>query len=376
MTQNARLFVGLMSGTSADSIDAVLISFSQTQNAYAKLEAFYSHPLTLTIQKQIFDLSQPGHNEIQRLGSLDITLAKEFAQATNELCRLAKIDATQIEAIGSHGQTIRHHPEASEGVEPFSLQIGDPNTIAKLSNIAVVADFRRKDIAYQGQGAPLVPAFHESVFKSETEERCIVNIGGISNISILSNSPEVTGYDTGPGNTLLDGWIRRHMDKAYDDSGAWASQGQIHNTLLSKLISHPYFTKAHPKSTGREEFHLEWLDHVLHSFSSISPADVQATLTELSALSIADAINKTQIPNISIYVCGGGAHNNHLLARLSKHLPQSPIQTTDVLGIHPDWVEAAAFAWLAMRRIDKLPGNIPCATGATSAAILGGIYTP
>ena len=370
-----RYFIGLMSGTSADSIDAALFAFDNDSN-HTELVEHLSYPLAETIRKEIFDLFQPSNNEIQRLGSLDVALAKEFAKAVKQLCTKCNIQSRNIEAIGSHGQTIRHSPQKTDNKEIFTLQIGDANTLAYETNMPVVADFRRKDMACNGQGAPLVPAFHNAVFRSAHENRCIVNVGGISNVSILPITGEVTGYDTGPGNALMDSWISLHKNQPYDNFGEWAASGNIHTEFLMKLLSHSYFHRAAPKSTGREEFHLAWIDEILATLPPITPVDVQTTLAELTAISIANEIPKSGLDDLGVYLCGGGAHNTHLIIRLRQLQPLLKIQTTEVLGIHPDWVEAGAFAWLAMQRIDGRPGNLPSVTGAKKEAVLGGLYIP
>ena len=369
-----RYFIGLMSGTSADSIDAAIFNFSHDGQTH--LIGSRSHPLKSQTRHEIFNLFQPGNNEIQRLGSLDVCLAKEFAEAVKELCRDCNIAISRIEAIGSHGQTIRHSPRRSNNSDVFTLQIGDANTLANETQIPVVADFRRKDMACGGQGAPLVPAFHNAVFRSRHENRCIVNVGGMSNVSILPITGKVTGFDTGPGNALMDSWITLHKNQAYDNFGEWASSGAVNNELLTKLLAHAYFHRQAPKSTGREEFHLAWVDQILATLPPIEPEDVQATLAELTAITITNDIPTSELDNLGVYLCGGGAHNTHLIIRLRQLQPLLKIQTTEVLGIHPDWVEAGAFAWLAMQRMDGKPGNLPSVTGASKEAILGGLYLP
>jgi anhydro-N-acetylmuramic acid kinase len=367
----SNLYIGLMSGTSADGIDAALVDFSA---ATPRLLASHYTPYAPALRKQILDLCYPGENEIHRLGELDITLANIFANAIQTLLREAKILAKDIVAIGSHGQTIRHSPNHAHG---FTLQIGDPNTITAKTGITTVADFRRKDIALGGQGAPLVPAFHRSMFASNNIDRAIVNIGGIANVTLLPHDAgdHIIGFDTGPGNALMDYWIHTHQNQTHDQAGAWGSCGKINQHLLENMLTEPYFTLAPPKSTGREHFNHDWLLQQLEKTQEeISAVDVQATLTELTATTIATAI-KQNLQQGEIFICGGGAHNTYLINRLrALTTPMFTVETTESVGVHPDWVEAIAFAWLAFQTMQKRTGNLPSVTGAKQAAILGGIY--
>lgn len=365
------LYIGLMSGTSADGIDAALVDFS---NPLPNLIATHYTPYSPAIRQKIFDLCKPGHNEIQRLGELDIELAQAFAESIHSLLQQTGVNGKNITAIGSHGQTIRHVPHQKH---PFTLQIGDPNTIAALTGITTVADFRRKDMALGGQGAPLVPAFHQYLFADKNKNRAIANIGGIANVTLLMphGKPSVLGFDTGPGNGLLDEWIQQHQQKPHDADGAWAASGNIHQPLLASLLADDYFKLPPPKSTGREYFNSIWLQpHLAAIETTASNADVQATLTEFTAITIANAI-KQHMPDGEIYVCGGGARNAYLIERLQQASEkQFSVKTTDALGIHADWVEAIAFAWLAYQTINQRAGNLPSVTGAKQAAILGGLY--
>lgn len=367
---NQRLFVGLMSGTSADSIDAALVAF---ESETCRLLATHSHNLSPDLKNEIHALSFASHNEITRMGVLDQQLGHCFATAVKELLNRAEIPAHKITAIGSHGQTIRHEP-AHEGGTRFTLQIADANIIAEHTGILTIADFRRRDIACGGQGAPLAPAFHRAQFSSAREHRCIVNIGGIANITALPVGGSVIGFDTGPGNTLLDAWIQQCSSLAFDRDGAWAASGTCIPALLHAMLQHPFLSRPPPKSTGREDFHIQWLNALLRSHSDAAPADVQATLLEFTAATIAQAIDAYCPPASAVFVCGGGAHNGALMGRLQAHLPQNAVCTTEALGLEPDWVEAVAFAWLAKQYVDGKPGNLPAVTGAAHSTMLGAAY--
>ena len=362
-------YIGLMSGTSVDGIDAALVSVPAT--GPLTLQATHQHPFPPDVRDAIQALLQPGANEIDRVGVLDMRLGELFAQAVQALLHKSGLSPKDIHAIGSHGQTIRHRPRATPA---FTYQIGNPSVIAEQTGITTVADFRARDMAAGGQGAPLVPAFHQWFFRKSGVNRIIVNIGGIANLTWLPAAAheQVLGFDTGPGNTLLDQWINRERGEQYDQDGAWAASGTIQADLLARLQADEYFAKPPPKSTGREHFHLAWLQQRLTG--NPKPQDVQATLAELTAASIAQATHFLPGKVEEIYVCGGGSHNHHLLARLRVQLPGVPIATTEVLGLDPDWVEAAAFAWLAHQTMAGLPGNLPSVTGAHRPVVLGGIY--
>jgi anhydro-N-acetylmuramic acid kinase len=363
------LFIGLISGTSLDGIDAALVDFANGKpHLHTALHRPYDEPLL----RELRNLCQPGDNEIDRLGEVDRRVALAFAKAVETLLRKAGIGADQITAIGSHGQTIRHRPTATH---PFTLQIGDPNTLAESTGITTVGDFRRRDMAAGGEGAPLVPAFHQALFQTPEQARIALNLGGIANITCLPplNSGQVTGYDTGPANTLLDGWISRHLGRAYDDQGSWASSGQLNEPLLQRLLADPYFSLKPPKSTGTEYFHLAWLDALLPS-EPVAAEDVQRTLVELTTRSVADAIRQEGYQSAEILVCGGGAYNGFLLQHLCNQLPSATIVSSATLGVDPDWIEAMAFAWLARQTLAGLSGNLPSVTGARRAVPLGAIY--
>ena len=370
---DAELYIGLMSGTSADSIDAALVDFS-----HGRCQLLGTHSSDISdLKSEIHALAQPGDNEIQRLGQLDRELGVRFAETVNQLLRQQQLTNTAIHAIGSHGQTIRHRPPSSEKGHAFSLQIGDPNTIAGHTGITTVADFRRRDIALGGHGAPLVPAFHQAIFHQPGARRAIVNIGGIANITLLEKSDEtpMQGYDTGPGNGLMDAWTLTHLQQPYDAEGNWSRQGKTLPTLLEQLLSTPYLALPPPKSTGRELFNLDWLNGQLGTLNQpFEPADVQATLLDFTAQTIASAIKRHSEEPLDVFLCGGGAHNRALVEKLSALLDPIQVATTDSIGVPVDWVEAIAFAWLAQQTLEGKPGNAPAVTGARTAAILGAIY--
>lgn len=363
------LYIGLMSGTSIDGIDLALVDMSCGIPKRLAHETFaYSQELS----GELHQLCQSGTEEIERMGAADIKLAKAFANAVKQTLVQHKLSPNEITAIGSHGQTIRHRPNSDH---PFTLQIGDPNTLAVETGIDVVSDFRRKDIALGGQGAPLVPAFHKAVFSSDTSNRAIVNIGGIANITWLpKDESPIVGFDTGPGNRLMDAWCKKHTSKPFDSNGAWAQQGQVDSELLQKLLSHPYLAQPFPKSTGRELFNLDWLNQQLNDAGKSNlPVDVQRTLLEFTAESI--SLHLKQLAELEeIFICGGGAENGFLMDRLQQKLSPIKVSSTDTLNIPPDTVEAMAFAWLAYAFKNNIPGNIPSVTGASREAVLGGLY--
>jgi len=362
------LYIGMMSGTSMDAIDAVLVSFS---GPHPTILASYSLPLESSLRERLSRLATPDVNELNQMMELDVLMGRQFANASLTLVQQSGVSASAIQAIGSHGQTVRHIPN---GNCPTTLQIGDPNIIAEISGITTVADFRRRDMAAGGQGAPLVPAFHAAILRSSDHPRVVVNIGGMANISVLMSDENgaVTGFDTGPGNVLMDSWTQRHTDKAWDEKGQWAAQGKIDEVLLQKLLAEPYFHQAPPKSTGREQFNDVWLTAQLDR--DIPAEDVQSTLCELTARSITMAVN-AQAPGCKeLLVCGGGAYNDYLMQRLAANLPSITVDSTARYGIEPRWMEAMAFAWLARQTMMNLPGNLPAVTGAKHPVILGGIY--
>lgn len=367
------LYIGLMSGTSIDAIDSAIVEY---KDGKPTLSATREHSIPQKTRDRIASISASGDDEIERLGRLDRELGILFADAALALLQEAKIEACDIAGIGSHGQTIRHRPPSglTRPDQSFTLQIGDPNTIAERTGITTVADFRRRDIAAGGEGAPLAPGFHAAVFAQLGINRAIVNIGGIANASILSGTELLAGYDTGPGNTLLDNWILKQRGTPYDQNGNWAAEGDVSAPLLQILLGHPYFSQTGPRSTGKEDFNLNWLNQCLASLSEIHTQDVQATLAELTAVSIVDGIANSGIEIEEVYICGGGAHNTDLMRRLYNKLTPIVLDSTIAIGIDPDWVEAAAFAWLARQTLEQLAGNAPVVTGATGPRILGGVY--
>lgn len=365
-------YIGLMSGTSMDGVDAALVSFetngSGSDHAITLIETI-SIPIPEKIKSNLTLLCRGDNISLKLLGETDTQMGNLFAGAVLKLLSKAKINANAIAAIGSHGQTIYHHPHLPH---PFTMQIGDPNIIAARTNITTVADFRRKDIALGGQGAPLVPAFHAALFGRKKYDQIILNIGGIANITYLPANREkkIIGFDTGPGNTLLDLWCEKHCNKPFDKNGEWARSGKLNTELLARLLDDPYFKKPFPKSTGRDYFNLNWLGN--SGGGSDHAENIQNTLTELTVKTIADAITHTHIP--TIWLCGGGAYNTFLIERLHAHLPNADIKSTHEIGIDPQWIEACAFAWLAKQTMENKPGNLSSVTGAAKMAVLGGIF--
>jgi anhydro-N-acetylmuramic acid kinase len=358
------LFVGLMSGTSLDGVDAALVEFASTSPVL--VDTVYL-PLPQVLRAELHALQAPGPNELDRAARAGNALARVYAEAVLALLRKTGLSAAAIRACGCHGQTIRHRPDAG-----YTLQIGNPALLAELTRISVVADFRSRDVAAGGQGAPLVPAFHAAVFGSDAAHRVIVNIGGIANLTYLPALGEVTGFDTGPGNVLLDLWIQRHLGKQHDQGGAWAQGGTVLSEPLAAMLAEPYFARRPPKSCGRDLFNAAWLERF--PIERAAPQEVEATLAELSARSIADAVERYCPQAHELYVCGGGVHNACVIERLRRNLPRWRIATTAALGIDPDWVEATAFAWLAGQTLDGKPGNLAAVTGAGGERVLGAIY--
>lgn len=364
MAPAAPLFVGLMSGTSLDGVDAVLVDL--TDNLPRTLATIWL-PYSPDLRRQALQLQAPGNDEIGAAALLSNQLATCYAQAVRKLLAMTGTNPSQVTAIGCHGQTIRHQPAAG-----YTVQLNNPALLAELTGITVVADFRSRDIAAGGQGAPLVPAFHAAVFGEPDQHRVILNLGGIANLTDLKPGVPVRGFDCGPGNLLMDAWIELHQGLRYDEGGNWARQGTAIAGLLDRLRTDDYFSLKPPKSCGRDEFNLAWLES--HLAGDELPADVQATLLELSALSAAKAVEQwCGLPD-AVFVCGGGARNDALMNRLQQLLPDCRIASTDSLGQPADWVEAVAFAWLASRTLRGEPGNLPEVTGARGLRVLGAIY--
>lgn len=365
----SQLFIGLISGTSVDGIDAALARFEDD-----KLEMIgaLTQPWQPEIARRIEALIATPAPAWTELGTLHIEIGRAFAAAALELLQRCNVEPAAVTAIGHHGQTVFHQPD---GPAPFTLQIGDPNSVAARTGIATVADLRGYDMAVGGQGAPLVPAFHDWLLRSPSEHRVVVNIGGIANITTLCPDAPVLGCDTGPGNTLLDAWIRRHRNERYDENGNWAAQSNVDEALLSALLDEAWFRLPAPKSTGRELFNAAWLDARLAQLvTQPLPADVQATLVELTAMTIADAIRGAAPQCERVIVCGGGASNAYLMTRLEHHCAVQ-VETTQAYGVAPDWIEALAFAWLARARVLGQCANVPSVTGAHQSVVLGSLYS-
>ncbi|MBS0456655.1 MAG: anhydro-N-acetylmuramic acid kinase [Proteobacteria bacterium] len=374
------LYLGLISGTSADGIDAAICTFAavdadardaapSTHNAIHVVAA-QTYPYPADLREHIVALARSrAHVALDDYGQLDVHIGECFAQAALALLSHANLHPRAITAIGSHGQTVCHRPH---GAYPFTLQIGDASVIAERTGITTVADFRRADVAAGGQGAPLLPALHAAVLADAQIPRAILNLGGIGNLSLLVPGQPVLGFDTGPANCLLDAWTLRQRGATRDEGGAWARSGSVNHGLLARCLDDAYFAASPPKSTGREVFNLDWLDARIGA--DIPAADVQATLLALSARSIADAL-RTHAPAVrELYACGGGVHNGALMDALRAELPNVRVETTAALGLDPDFVEAAGFAWLARARLLGIPGNLPAVTGASGPRLLGAIY--
>ena len=364
-----QLFIGIMSGTSLDGVDVALASFEglTAENTACQLIATHFLPYPSALKLELLALHEPTPNELEAAILLGNRLAVLYADAVKQLLKSANKNASEISAIGCHGQTIRHRPELG-----FTLQIGNAALLAELTNITVVADFRSRDIAAGGQGAPLVPAFHQAIFGSNQVNRALINIGGIANITYLGKDGTVLGFDSGPGNMLIDSWTKLKTGKDYDADGTWAATGVVLDSLLSNMLAEPYFALPPPKSTGRDLFNDYWLkQHQL--YPHLRPQDVARTLVALTAQSIVDALSKCGDVD-EVYLCGGGAHNQLLVDALQALLGAVTVRTTKELGIDVDWVEAVAFAWLAKQTIDNKPSNLPAVTGAKGLRVLGAIY--
>jgi anhydro-N-acetylmuramic acid kinase len=361
------LFIGLMSGTSLDGVDGVLVDF--WAGATRTMAAAYV-PFSPALRAELMALQAASENELEREALAANQLAERYAECVRQVLEAAGMKAADVRAVGVHGQTIRHRPELG-----FTRQTNNPALLAELCGIDVIADFRSRDIAAGGQGAPLVPAFHHALFGGKGKTQVLANIGGIGNITVLNADGSVSGFDTGPGNVLMDLWIGRHQGKEYDEDGAWAATGKEIPSLLQELLSEPYLALPAPKSTGRDLFHAEWLDARLANYAGAVPADVMYTLTRLTAVSLADAIKATGAGAEAVYLCGGGAYNGTLKSMLVAELgEQVEVNTTEALGVPPTRVEAMAFAWLAHRFDERQSGNLPAVTGARGDRILGALY--
>lgn len=368
MDDASGLYLGLISGTSADGIDAALVRF---ENDKPQLIDALAHPWPTELRARILAVAQDETRlDLDAYGRLDVAIGQCFADAAQALLARHPQHARAVRAIGSHGQTLRHRPS---GEQPFTLQVGDPSVIAERCGVDVVADFRRADVAAGGQGAPLLPAVHAMLLARPGHTRVVLNLGGIANITVLQANGRVFGFDTGPANGLMDAWCMRHHGQAYDANGAFAASGHMDETLLAALLADPYFALPPPKSTGREHFHLAWLESH-ECTAALAPADVQATLLEVSARSVADAIGRHATDAVDVLACGGGVHNAVLMRRLSELMPARSVTTTAEHGIDPDYLEATAFAWLARQRLLGLPGNLPAVTGARGPRVLGAVY--
>jgi anhydro-N-acetylmuramic acid kinase len=362
-----RLFLGMISGTSMDAIDAALVDF---ETAPLRVIATSATAFDAALKQRVASLIDAADKvALDEIGQIDVEIGRAFGRAANSLLEKAGVRAGELVAVGSHGQTLRHRPDLAA---PFTWQVGDPNVIAEITGASVVADFRRRDVAAGGQGAPLLPVFHDQVFRSDAEDRVIANLGGIANITILKRDATVTGFDTGPANRLLDAWISLHQGRDFDADGAWAATGKVDETLLQLLLDEPYLRLPPPKSTGRELFNLPWLQNKLGLFAR-EPRDVQATLQQYTAVTVAAAVRQFA-PGAAIYVCGGGARNLGLLASLADLCAPNRVASTTVLGLDADYVEAIAFAWFAKRTLEGLTSSAGSVTGAKGARILGGVY--
>ncbi|WPN46737.1 MULTISPECIES: anhydro-N-acetylmuramic acid kinase [unclassified Pseudomonas] len=359
------LYIGVMSGTSLDGLDIALIE----QSPAIKLVATHYIPMPDSLRAELLGLCVSGADEIARSAVAQQNWVKLAAQGINALLTQQQLKPQSIRAIGSHGQTIRHEPARG-----FTVQIGNPALLTELTGITVVSDFRSRDVAAGGQGAPLVPAFHEALFEERTGHRAVLNVGGFSNLSLIEPGKPVAGFDCGPGNVLMDAWINQHRGDNYDRGGQWAASGKIEPDLLKALLSDSFFVTQGPKSTGREVFNLPWLMQHLAHLPSFAAEDVQATLLELTALTIIESLQSAQLDTQELLVCGGGAHNAALMSRLSSLLPNAKVSSTAIYGVDPDWVEAMAFAWLAHCCLEGIAANRPSVTGARGLRVLGAIY--
>jgi len=365
----ADLYLGLMSGTSADGIDAALVQFPEAGGCH--FVDGLTHPWAPALRERLVDLGQGGElASLDELGDVDARIGLHFAAAANALLEQAGVQASAVRAIGSHGQTVRHRPGATPA---FTLQLGDASRIVEGTGITTVADFRRRDVAAGGQGAPLMPAFHLAMLGTTGEDRAVLNLGGIANLSLIPRDGRLLGFDTGPANALLDAWCQRHTGATFDRDGAFAASGEVDQALLARWCGDPWFALPPPKSTGREQFHLPWAEAFLGD-AARAPADVQATLLELTAVTVAEALRRGLPAVRRVLVCGGGVRNAQLLRRLAARLPGVVVESSALHGLDPDYMEAMGFAWLAQQTLAGVPGNLPSVTGARGPRILGAIH--
>lgn len=371
-------YIGLMSGTSLDGVDGVIYDFAgqtakATTQVSAQVSAFASAPFPASLRAELLALNSAGDNELHRAALAANALTRVYAQVVAQLLAQTNLKATDIRAIGAHGQTVRHRPGEFDGTG-YTLQLNSPALLAELTQIDVVADFRSRDVAAGGQGAPLVPAFHQDIFGHQNEAVAVLNMGGISNLSVLGKDEPVLGFDCGPGNALMDHWCHMHSGQFYDADGAWAAAGQVNQALLKQLMAEPFIGKIPPKSTGRDLFNPAWLQQYMQGFEDVAPVDVQATLTELTALAAAKNVKVFAGNAKTLVVCGGGALNGHLMRRLQAALPSMVVASSEAFGLPPLQVEAAAFAWLARKAIRRETASFESVTGAQGSRILGSIY--
>jgi anhydro-N-acetylmuramic acid kinase len=369
-TTSKQIFIGLMSGTSLDGVDGVLADFSGAQ---PRVLAHHAMPFAPALKQELLALNSPSDNELHRAALAANGLVRVYAQTVQALLTDTKTSASDVCAIGAHGQTVRHQPGAFDGTG-YTLQLNNPALLAELTGIDVVADFRSRDVAAGGQGAPLVPVFHQGIFGQINRAVGVLNIGGIANLSVLHANGDALGFDCGPGNALLDHWCQAHTGKAFDNDGAWGASGSVIEPLLQAMLAEPFLHQTPPKSTGRDLFHPTWLAHQLSSFAHANAADVQATLTEFTARACVNDVLRHAADASELIVCGGGALNGLLMQRLQAGLPDARVLSSAERGMPPLQVEAAAFAWLARQTVLGLPGNLPKVTGAQGARILGGIF--
>lgn len=379
-TDTSDLFLGMISGTSVDGIDVAIARFDDgDERRAARAEVLFSHtyPWDDSLRALLVELGQhPRALSLDEIGELDVRIGAGFATAADTAIRASGIDHAAIAAIGSHGQTLRHRPDGlrNDGRHGFTLQLGDANVIAEVTGVRTVADFRRRDVAAGGHGAPLLPALHAALLSSADEDRAVLNLGGIANLTLLPTHGTVRGFDTGPANGLMDAWCLRHTGADFDRGGAFAASGRVNDALLTRLLDESWFALPPPKSTGRDQFHLGWVESKLGGGET--PADVQATLLALTVHTVADALRATLPTAARVIACGGGVHNPALMRALADALPGSAVESTAAHGIDPDVVEALGFAWLARQTLLGRPGNLPSVTGATGPRVLGAIYSP